>query len=134
MQYLLLIYEDESLQVIIRNHMVKMLSLTPDEMTTSPLLARVSFDEARLEAAQDNLEQRVDVFGFQDADGAPLYLIYNEKRGTWYPFAPRTGAPGATPAQERDAERELRLKALLGAGLPVEPDVSRWFPLWGIPI
>jgi len=69
------------------------------------------------------------VFAFADAQGAPLYLIYNYKRGTWYPFAPAGGA-----AQERDTERELRLRALLGDGLPVEPEVSRWFPLWGIPI
>lgn len=69
------------------------------------------------------------VFGFQDAEGAPLYLIYNYKRGTWYPFAPRPAG-----GQERDTERELRLKAMLGAGLPVEPEISRWFPLWGIPI
>jgi hypothetical protein len=69
------------------------------------------------------------VFAFADAQGAPLYLIYNYKRGTWYPFA-----PSAAAAQERDTERELRLRALLGDGLPVEPEVSRWFPLWGIPI
>lgn len=96
----------------------------------------VGLNAVRDELATGGYADRVlcAVFGFQDAEGAPLYLIYNEKRGTWYPFAPRTGAPGATPAQERDAERELRLKALLGAGLPVEPDVSRWFPLWGIPI
>ncbi len=69
------------------------------------------------------------VFAFADAQGAPLYLIYNYKRGTWYPFA-----PSAAAVQERDTERELRLRALLGDGLPVEPEVSRWFPLWGIPI
>jgi hypothetical protein len=69
------------------------------------------------------------VFAFADAQGEPLYLIYNYKRGTWYPFA-----PSAAAAQERDTERELRLRALLGDGLPVEPEVSRWFPLWGIPI
>lgn len=75
------------------------------------------------------------VFGFQDAGGAPLYLIYNYKRGTWYPFAPKLAAarPGAA-TQERDSERELRLQAMVGAGLPVEPELSRWFPLWGIPI
>lgn len=69
------------------------------------------------------------VFAFADAEGVPLYLIYNYKRGTWYPFA-----PSAAAVQERDTERELRLRALLGDGLPVEPEVSRWFPLWGIPI
>ena len=73
------------------------------------------------------------VFAFEDAEHAPLYLIYNYKRGTWYPFAPLVAGDGPA-AQERDTERELRLRALLGDGLPVEPEISRWFPLWGIPI
>jgi len=68
------------------------------------------------------------VFAFQDAQGKPLYLIYGYKRGTWYPFVPATGE------QQRDNQRELQLKAQLGAGLPFEPDLARWFPLWGIPI
>src|SRR5918997_1843322 len=36
--------------------------------------------------------------------------------------------------QRRDSERELRLKAQIGHELPVEPELERWFPLWGIPI
>ena len=36
--------------------------------------------------------------------------------------------------QQRDNERELVLKAQIGAELPVEPELERWFPLWGIPI
>ena len=70
------------------------------------------------------------VFAFQDPDGAPLYFIYNYKRGTWYPFAPA----GDAAAQERATERELRLRAVIGADLPIEPELDRWFPLWGIPI
>jgi hypothetical protein len=68
------------------------------------------------------------VFAFQDAQGRPIYLIYNYKRGTWYPFVPAQGA------QQRDNERELQLKAMIGSELPVEPELERWFPLWGIPI
>ncbi|MEO6496109.1 MAG: hypothetical protein ABIO51_01365 [Solirubrobacteraceae bacterium] len=68
------------------------------------------------------------VFSFSDAQGKPLYLIYNYKRGNWYPFVP---APGQ---QQRSNEREFQLKAQLRAGLPFEEDVARWFPLWGIPI
>jgi hypothetical protein len=68
------------------------------------------------------------VFAFRDEQGKPLYWIYNFKRGTFYPFVPAGGA------QQRDTERELRLKAQIGAELPVEPDLERWFPLWGIPI
>ncbi len=68
------------------------------------------------------------VFAFQDAQKRPLYWIYNYKRGSFYPFAP---APGE---QQRDNERELRAKAQIGAELPVEQELERWFPLWGIPI
>ena len=70
------------------------------------------------------------VFAFQDAAGAPIYFIYNYKRGTWYPFSPA----GDAAAQERATERELRLRAVIGADLPIEPELDRWFPLWGIPI
>jgi PspA associated protein B len=69
------------------------------------------------------------VFAFADANKRRLYFIYNYKRGFWYPFAPQPGA-----ANERDTERELRLKAQMSGELPMEPELERWFPLWGIPI
>ncbi len=68
------------------------------------------------------------VFAFEDAARTRVYWIYNFKRGTYYPFVP---APGD---QQRDSERELRLKAQIGADLPVEAELGRWFPLWGAPI
>jgi hypothetical protein len=66
------------------------------------------------------------VFAFKDA-GGPINFIYNYKRGAWYPFVP---APGD---RERNTERELQLKAQIGSELPIEPELERWFPLWGIP-
>jgi hypothetical protein len=69
------------------------------------------------------------VFAFNDARGQRIYFIYNYKRGFWYPFVPATGG-----AQERSTERELQLKAQMGSELPIEPELERWFPLWGIPI
>jgi hypothetical protein len=68
------------------------------------------------------------VFAFEDARQRPLYWIYNYKRGAFYPFAPAAGE------QQRDNERELRLKAQVGSELPIEAELERWFPLWGIPI
>lgn len=68
------------------------------------------------------------VFAFEDSHQRPVYWIYNYKRGSFYPFAPSGGS------EERDNERELILKAQLGKELPVEEDLARWFPLWGIPI
>ena len=68
------------------------------------------------------------VFAFRDAHDQPVYWIYNYKRGSFYPFVPADGD------QRRDTERELRLKAQIGNELPIEPELERWFPLWGIPI
>jgi hypothetical protein len=71
------------------------------------------------------------VFAFEDSHQRRVYWIYNYKRGSFYPFVP-AGAGGE--AGGRDTERELVLKAQIGAELPVEPELERWFPLWGIPI
>ncbi len=68
------------------------------------------------------------VFPFADRDQRKLYWIYNFKRGSFYPFAPAGGR------EQRDSERELVLKAQLASDLPIEDDLGRWFPLWGIPI
>lgn len=68
------------------------------------------------------------VFAFEDQRKRRLYWIYNYKRGAFYPFAPGSGG------EERDNERELIAKAQVGSELPVEAELERWFPLWGIPI
>ena len=57
-----------------------------------------------------------------------LYFIYNYKRGKFYPFVPAKGE------QQHDSEKELRLKAQLDKELPIEPELTRWFPLWEIPL
>lgn len=67
------------------------------------------------------------VFPFQQSDGSPLYFIYNFKRGHWYPFVP-------AGKNERNGERELQIRAIIDGELPIEPQLERWFPLWGIPI
>ena len=68
------------------------------------------------------------VFAFKDSGGRRVYFIYNYKRGYWYPFVPAAGH------QARDGERELQVKAIIDGELPIEPELERWFPLWGIPI
>ncbi|WP_344578172.1 PspA-associated protein PspAB [Nonomuraea roseoviolacea] len=60
------------------------------------------------------------------ADGRRLSLVYLYKRGTFYPFAPLTG-------QRRDNALELQARGVLADELPLEPDLSRWFPVWGAP-
>ncbi len=69
------------------------------------------------------------VFAFADAQKRRVYFIYNYKRGYWYPFVPMAGSDS-----ERSTERELQLKAQMASELPIEPELERWFPLWGIPI
>jgi hypothetical protein len=69
------------------------------------------------------------VFAFADAQKRPIYFIYNYKRGYWYPFV-----PDPANAQSRLTERELQIKAQMASELPIEPELERWFPLWGIPI
>jgi hypothetical protein len=54
-------------------------------------------------------------------------MVYLMKQGTFYPFAPRDG-------QQRDNELELRIKSFLADDLPIEPDLSRWMALWGLPV
>jgi hypothetical protein len=66
------------------------------------------------------------ILSFRDGSGQPLGLVYLYKRGTFYPFAPR-------PGERRDNATELRVKGVLGDDLKIEPDLARWFPVWGAP-
>jgi hypothetical protein len=68
------------------------------------------------------------VFSFEQK-GRRIYLIYNYKRGAFYPFVPGPGD------KQRDNESELRVKAQLDKeGIPWEAEMARWFPLWEIPL
>jgi hypothetical protein len=67
------------------------------------------------------------VFGFVDENGQPLYWVYNYKRGTFYPFAPRG-------SRQRDNALELRLGATMERELPVDPEHERWYALWDLPV
>jgi hypothetical protein len=64
--------------------------------------------------------------GFTDPSGRTLGLVYLYKPGTFYPFAPRG-------AQQRDNLLELQVRDLVKDDLPVEPQLTRWMPLWGAP-
>jgi hypothetical protein len=65
--------------------------------------------------------------GATEAVNQSVFLVYLAKQGTFYPFAP-------TGDEKRDTELELRLRSILGNDLPVEPDLSRWFPMWDLPV
>ena len=66
------------------------------------------------------------VFGF-DGDDEHVRLIYNFKRGYFYPFV-------QAGKDRRDNARELDLQAKLERELPFEPELERWFPLYGAPV
>lgn len=119
-----------------------------DEMVED-LVNRVHMVNATLEDHGFGPQLLCSVFGFTRRDGTwgvsasgqgagpasgaggggrgAAYLVYLYKRGTFYPFVP-------TGRDMRDNEMELRLRAQLAADLPMEEDLSRWFPLWGLPL
>jgi hypothetical protein len=66
------------------------------------------------------------ILGFRNGAGRPLGLVYLYKRGTFYPFAPQSG-------ESRDNALELQMRGTLSDDLKIEPDLGRWFPVWGAP-
>lgn len=56
----------------------------------------------------------------------PVYWIYNFKQDGYYPFVPLDG-------HKRDNSMEMRLKSVMENELPIEKNVERWYPLWGMP-
>lgn len=64
--------------------------------------------------------------GFVDSGGDNrTFIVYLYKQGTFYPFCP-------TGPTSRDELRERLVRDTVGGDLPIEPDTSRWMPLWGL--
>ncbi|HTW97196.1 MAG TPA: hypothetical protein VMD59_00380 [Acidimicrobiales bacterium] len=110
--------------------------LDADDFET--LVTRAHFVNSTLDEHGWSSQLLCSVFGFgpppKDAPDAgsttrpaSLYLVYLYKRGTFYPFVPIGG-------ERRDSEAELRLQQELAGDLPIEPDLSRWFPVWNLPL
>jgi hypothetical protein len=110
------------------------------------LVTRVHVVHSSLEEAGWGTQLLCSVFGFANTSaeattdgttetGPPaldprspdVYLVYLAKRGTFYPFAP-------TGKEQRNTEVELSLRTTIGSDLPVESDLTRWFPLWDLPV
>ena len=68
-------------------------------------------------------------FAFRGASDEIVYLVYLFKRGTFYPFVPAAGG-----GERRDNQKELQLQSALGNEVPLEADLTRWFPIWGAPV
>jgi PspA associated protein B len=103
-----------------------------DDSDSEDLVTRVHLVNSSLTDAGWGPQLLCSVFGVTPtAEGGPdakaFYLVYLYKRGTFYPFAP-------DGKEHRDNELELRMRAVVGSDLPVEDDLSRWFPLWDLPV
>jgi hypothetical protein len=64
--------------------------------------------------------------GFTSETVPRAFLVYLYKRGTFYPFCP-------VKSGTRDTLMERQLRDAVSTDLPIEPDVGRWMPLWGLP-
>jgi hypothetical protein len=81
------IYEDPiRFQCLIHNHMVKMLSLTPEEMTDGALTA-LDLDGTHLGRAKRNMVERIDVWGLQER--FEEFCVALTRRFGWNLGAPR---------------------------------------------
>ncbi len=103
-----------------------------EDASLEDLVARVHLVNATLTDNGWGPQLLCSVFGMTPGPGAdsgakPFFLVYLYKRGTFYPFAP-------TGQDRRDGELELHLRSVMGTDLPVEPELSRWFPIWDLPV
>ncbi|MFI7447100.1 hypothetical protein ACIBQX_06315 [Nonomuraea sp. NPDC049714] len=96
----------------------------PDQV--SDLVTELHAVNSSLEGAGFGPSLLCSMVSFADADGRRLAIVYLYKRGTFYPFAPLSG-------QMRDNALELQARGALADELPLEEDLSRWFPVWGAP-
>ncbi len=64
---------------------------------------------------------------FRFEKGKPVYWVYHFKLGRFYPFIPLDG-------KTRDSAMEFRVRSLLDKDLPIEKEMAKWYPLWGIPL
>lgn len=70
---------------------------------------------------------------FTGPGGQRLGMVYLFKQGRFYPFAPQQGSAGAGGQPARDNVMELQVRDLLTGELSLEPDLGRWFAVWGAP-
>lgn len=126
------------------------LSNSSESASVEDLAVGINAVSSSIETAGHGERLLCAVFAFKDAQQKRVYFIYNYKRGYWYPFVPKgagastsstssatasySGSAGAPDSGERSTERELQIKAQISSELPIEPELERWFPLWGIPI
>lgn len=97
---------------------------TPEN--TSGLVTDLHAVNSALEAQGFGTGLLCSVLGFASETVPAVFLVYLYKQGTFYPFCP-------TGSGNRDSLVERQVRDAVAADLPIEPDLSRWMPIWGIP-
>jgi len=97
---------------------------SPDDL--SALVTDLHTVNTSLEAQGFGPSLLCSLVGFTDPSGRRLGLVYLYKRGTFYPFAPLDN-------ERRDNALELQVRGAVGVDLKIEPDLNRWFAVWGAP-
>jgi len=90
---------------------------------------------AGLTAVGDTVEEKgfsdkllAAVFEFEnERHGGYQYLVYNYRRNNFYPFVP-------TGKKNRDTEQEMKLMSAVIGEMPIEKDMTLWYPMWDIPL
>jgi hypothetical protein len=115
-----------------------MIELSKDKYGFTWLVCRHPADDVEglvtdLHAVNSSLEQGgfgpqllCTILAFSDGSARRVGLVYLYKRGTFYPFAP-------LPGERRDNALEMQVRGVVTDDLKIEPDLGRWFPVWGAP-
>jgi hypothetical protein len=69
------------------------------------------------------------IFEFTDNRNRKEYLVYNYKRNRFYPFVPLDNGK-----KSRNTEEEMKIMATIGDEVPLERDMTLWYPLWDLPL
>ena len=69
------------------------------------------------------------IFEFTDDKNRKEYLIYNYKRNRFYPFVPLDNGK-----KSRNTEEEMKIMATIGDEVPLERDMTLWYPPWDLPL
>lgn len=99
---------------------------TPD---FSNLVATVHMVSRELQDSGYGEQLLASIFQFHTAENRSVYWVYNYKRGVFYPFVP---SPNGN--QQRDNATEVRLSGVMKRELHLETDLTKWYPVWGVPL
>lgn len=87
------------------------------------LVANLQFGASAMESVEYSSRLLAAVLPFKNDNDDYIYVIYSFRRGSFYPFAPKS-------LDERDSKIERRLSTILEDEIDVEDDRSYWYPLW----